>query len=214
MNKILALICLSFCFAGQKPQIINPKPYGEGPDYSVTQPNFVYGGEYTQFHDVDLKNFVLHSFDEKNRHEVCGQLHKGRWGDREKFGAGMESLTWRHTYALSSGSQTSQYAMVYFDYFGVGGSSDSDGYAQVWQLQDKKLTVVQQIQFNTHFDGPRPVFIFKPQGERLTVRASHYLPGDPHCRISAFDELTFRWEDGLFKLVKKETKPTHTGPAH
>jgi hypothetical protein len=213
---MLGLLCLSFCLAGQKPQVINPKPYDEsiGADYSITQPNFTYRGEFSHSQDIDYENFVLHTFDKRNRHEVCGQLHNGLWEDRDKDLGGMESLTWGHAYPLRSDSPAVQYMQAYFTYFGVGGSSDSDGYAQVWRLQGKKLTVVQQIQFNTHFDGPRPVLIFKLPGEKLTVRASHYLPGDPHCCISAFDELTFRWEDGLFKLVKKETKPTLTGPTH
>ena len=167
MNKILALICLIFCFAGQKSQTINPESPDDEGDYSITQPNFVYRGEYLQFQDVDFKNFVLHTFDEKNRRETCGQLHQGQWEDREKFGAGMTSLTWEQAYPLSPESSSAQYMLSDFTYFGVGGSSESDGYAQVWRLQDKKLTIVQQIQFNTHFNGEGPTFVFKKQSEML-----------------------------------------------
>jgi hypothetical protein len=209
VNKILALICLSFCLTGQKGQTISPEGDDEGGDYSITQPNFVYRGEYPQLQHLNFENFVLHTFDEKNRHNICGKLHGGFWKDEEKNHVGMESLTWDDEHPLSTGNSSIQYVVVLFDYFGVGGSSESDGYAQVWSLQDKKLIIVQQIQFNTHFTSDDWYFAFDKNRQLLTVRASHYLPGDAHCCISAFDELTFRWQDGLFKLQKKVTKPTH-----
>jgi hypothetical protein len=209
VNKILVHICLSFILASQNAQVISPEPDEGGDDYSVTQPGFVYRGQYSQFKKINFENFVLHTFDDKNRHDICGKLHDGLWKDEDKNHLSMESLTWNDEYPLSSGNSSIQYVLVLFDYFGVGGSSESDGYAQVWSLQDKKLRIVQQIQFNTHFSSEDWYFAFDKNRQLLTVRASHYMPGDAHCCISAFDELTFRWQGGLFKLQKKVTKPTH-----
>jgi hypothetical protein len=214
MNRIIIALCLSFWLGGQEVRTINPKEYESGPDYRITRPNFVYRGEFLQFRGFDYKNFVLHTFDKKNGHVVCGQLHEGKWEDREENHAGLESLTWEQAYPLSSGNPSIQYVLAFFTYFGVGGSSESGGYVQVWRLQDKQLTIVQQIQFNTHFAGEREYFAFDKDRQSLTVRASHYMPGDAHCCISAFDELTFRWEDGLFELQKKVTKPTHPASSH
>jgi hypothetical protein len=193
-------------------QVVNPQPYyGESgePDYSITQPNFTYRAEYERLQDINYKDFVLHTFDKKNRHSICGQLHAGYWEEIEEGHAGMSSLRWERAYPLSTKDPTAQFALVYLSYFGVGGSSESDGYAQIWRLEDKKLTVVQQIQFNTHFAGKLNTFYFDADRQTLQVRASHYLRGDAHCCISAYDELAFRWEDDLFKLIKKETKPSH-----
>jgi hypothetical protein len=196
----------------QKVIEINPQPYGgevSGPGYSILRPDFTYNKEFASSAEIDFRNFVLHTFDEKGRHFICGQLKGGYWEARDRFG--LETLRWRRSFPLSSESGLPEYVLVVFDEWGASGSSDGDGYAQVWRLQDKKLTIVQQIQFNTHFGEEKPAFAFKKQFEMLTVRASHYLPGDSHCCISAVDDLTFRWEDGLFKLVKRETKPNHIG---
>jgi len=199
----------------QKVIEINPQPYGgevSGPGYSILRPDFTYNKEFASSAEIDFRNFVLHTFDEKGRHFICGQLNWGYW--EAKDGLGLDTLRWRRSFPLRSKSTLSEYVLVMFDEWSVAGSSDGDGYAQVWRLQDKKLTIVQQIQFNTHFGEEKPVFVFKKQSERLTVRASHYLPGDSHGRISAFDDLTFRWEAGLFKLIKIETKPSQPNKAH
>jgi|SRR5208282_112676 len=191
---------------------INPQPYGgekPGPGYSISRPDFTYNKEFASFAEIDFKTFVVHTFDEKGRHFICGQLKGGYWETNDRFG--LETLRWRRSFPLSDESELPEYVLVVFDEWGASGSSDGDGYAQVWRLQDKRLTIVQQIQFNTHFGEEKPVYVFKKQSGMLTVRASHYLPGDPHGRISAVDDLTFRWEDGLFELVKIETKPNNIG---
>ncbi len=216
MNKMIALLAFCLSLASQKVQIVNPQPYGDpdwdGPEYSITQPNFTYRSEYQKLQDIDYRNFVLHTFDEKGRHLICAQLKGGYWEANDRFG--LETLRWRRSFPLSGESGLPEYVLVVFDEWEAHGSSDGDGYAQVWRLQDKKLTIVQQIQFNTHFGEEKPVFAFKKRSGMLTVRASHYLPGDSHCCISAVDDLTFRWEDGLFKLVKIESKPNHLKAAH
>ncbi len=213
MHKILALICLGFSLAGQKTQIVTPEPDEDGGGYSLTQPNFTYRGEYPPSRKLDFGNFVLHTFDGKNQHALCGKLHGGLWEETDKDHVGMESLTWQNAYSLSSENPSIRYVLAFFTYFGVGGSSESDGYAQVWRWQGGKLTIIQQIQFNTHFAGDREYFAFDKDRQSLIVRASHYMLGDAHCCISAFDEMTFRWEDGLFKLQKKATKPNHPSSA-
>ncbi len=212
---MIALLAFCLSLASQKVQIVNPQPYGnpdhEGPEYSIAQPNFTYRSEYQELQDIDYKNFILHTFDEKGRHFICGQLNWGYWEAIVDDGHTWETLKWRRSFPLHSESALPEYVLVVFDEWGASGSSDGDGYAQVLRLQDKKLTIVQQIQFNTHFGDEKPVYVFKKQSGMLTVRASHYLPGDSHGSISAFDDLTFRWADGLFKLVKIETKPNHIG---
>lgn len=74
-----------------------------------------------------------------------------------------------------------------FDYFSGTGTSDNDLYAQVWELQDNRLKITQQLRFNIHLIEPEESFSFDPEGKLLTAKATHYLPGDWHCCISARD---------------------------
>lgn len=219
MEKVIALLALCLSLASQKVQIINPQPYGnpdwDGPEYLITQPNFTYRGEYEQLQDIDYKNFVLHTFDRKGGHFICGQLNGGYWEAIVENGTSLETLKWRQSYPLRSEPAVPQEILVIFDYWGASGSSGGDGYAQVWRLEDNRITIVEQIRFDTDSAGhENKNFSYDAKSQQLRIRASHYLPGDAHCCISAYDELTFRWEDGLFTLVKKETKPTHSATVH
>src|SRR5208337_3182271 len=136
--------------------------------YSIAGPDFTYSQEIPSLSGLDFKNFVVHTFDEKGRHFICGRLRDGYWKAVVEKGTTWEALTWVGSYPLSSASPQTEYVLVAFEYWGASGSSDSEGYAQVWQFQDKKLKIVLQIDANTHFGGPEDKYYsFDPEKQIL-----------------------------------------------
>ena len=186
-----------------KVEIVSPLPYGEKAHYEISRPEFVYPGRYQSLAGADVKNFVIHSF-ERKRHLICGKLKAGYWESHEDLA--LNSLRLINSYPLPSSDPKLEFLLVIFEYNGVSGSSDSSGIAQVWKLDEGELNIHQQIEYNTHFGGAGAYQKFSPEDQRLAVRASHYLPGDAHCCISAYDELTFRWTGSEYGLARIETK--------
>jgi len=195
-----------------KIEIVSPLPYGEKGYYEISRPGFVYRGRYQSLAGVDVKNFVIHSFEGK-RHLICGKLKAGYWESHDDLA--LNSLRFVNSYFLPSSDPKSEFLLVILEYYGVGGSSDSSGIAQVWKLRDSALSIQQQIDYNTHFGGAETYQKFSPEDHQFAVRSSHYLPGDAHCCISAYDELTFRWTGAEYQLARIETKrlssPSGTG---
>lgn len=204
-----AFILISQLLAGrttQKPdvQIVSPMPYGdEGMGYEISRPGFIYREHFDSLDKIDSKNFVIHWFQRK-RHVVCGQLRGGYWESHD--GVELNSLRLVKSYSLPSSEPGSDFLLVLFEYYGVSGSSDSSGIAQVWKLRDGRLSVEQQIDYNTHFRGVGANETHFRKDDHLLVRASHYLTGDAHCCVSAYDELTLRWSGSEYVLTRIETK--------
>lgn len=204
-----AFCLISLSLTAQTPQepraqIVSPMPYGdEGMGYEISKPEFVYREHFDGLDKIDSKNVVIHWFQRK-RHLVCGQLRGGYWESRD--GAELNSLRLLKSYLLPSSEPGSEFLLVLFEYFGVSGSSDSSGVAQIWNLKGGRLSIKQQIDYNTHFHGGGGNQKYRRDDSGLLVRASHYLPGDAHCCISAYDELTFRWTGDEYVLARIETK--------
>ena len=99
----------------QKAVEINAKPYDEsfGVGYSISEPKFIYSQQISSLQAIDPKNFVLHTFDEKGHHLVCGELHGGYWEGVEKNGVSMDTLRWRGWYMLNGHSEKAVYAVVW-----------------------------------------------------------------------------------------------------
>lgn len=200
----------------QKPnvQVVSPVPYGSiGKMYEISEPGFAYRDEYKSFEEIDLKNFVIHTF-LKNKHLICGKLTGDHWEAIEE--GGIDALDFVRAYALPSSDENSKYLLVILKQFSAYGSSESDHYAQVWRLRDGKLSVEQQISYNTHFSDDGDSFErFSRKDNSLQVRSSHYLDHDAHCCISAYDKLTFRWDGKEYAVVRIEMKRVHhAGTAH
>ena len=189
--------------AEPKVEVLSPLPYGEKGYYEISKPEFVYRDRYQSFAGADVKNFVIHSFGGK-RHLICGKLKAGYWESHEDLA--LNSLRLINSYPLPSSDPKLEFLLVIFEYNGVSGSSDSSGIVQVWKLSGSHLLIQQQIEYNTHFGGAGAYQKFSPEDQHLAVRASHYLPGDAHCCISAYDELTFHWTGSEYRLARIETK--------
>ena len=202
----IGLIAFVMAARAQTPTVLHPMPYDKafGPGYLVARPNFTYPQAVSSLADLDYKNSVLHTFSRQGKHWTCGQLHDGSWEGIE--GVSLVKLTFRKSFVLHEDSDPG-HVLVLFDYFSGVGKRDNDLYAQVWALQGNHLKIIQQWRLNIHLLELEESYSFDVEQNILKVRATHYLPGDSHACISAYDELIFQWEDSLFRLVKKETKP-------
>jgi len=209
---LLTVALFGFLAAPQKQpagtsDTVSPVPYGSfGKQFEISKPGFVYSGRYASFQEIDPKNFVVHTF-LKKRHLICGKLTRGHWEAKEE--GGFDALDFVKSYALPSTDENSKYLLVVLEQSSAYGNSESDHYAQIWRLRDEKLSIEQQISYNTHFsdNGDRFEHFFK-KDSALQVRSSHYLEHDAHCCISAYDELTFQWSGGDYVLTRIETKRT------
>ncbi len=202
-----SLFIFSAVLLGQgnpKVQVISPMPYGNMKKlYEISKPKFVYNGQYKSLDEIDLKNSVIHAFF-KNRHGICGKLRAGYWESREE--GGIDSLRLLESHRMPWAEGNSRFLLVIVEQSSVYGSSESDHYAQVWMLRDGKLSIEQQISYNTHFSDSGSFEKYSAKDNLLRVRSSHYLAHDAHCCISAYDELTFRWTGSEYALTRIETK--------
>jgi hypothetical protein len=87
------------------------------------------------------------------------------------------------------------YALVLYEEDDAGGSSSQWGFAQVFELADRRLRVVQQLDWDLHYGGPYgKLDTFNEETDTLKIVSAHYQPGDAHCCVSAVDLVTFRWD--------------------
>lgn len=219
------LLCFSFlCLAGppssatQEAAAPHPKsavhdllPDTKGSrEYSSFHLDYPYPGGFPSAEQIDFKNLAVHTFSGPNRHLICGKLVNGSWnGDFD--GHSRESLTLSAHYPLPSQNVNAKFFLVIVEEYGVSGSSNSTGIAQVWKWKDGRLSITQQIDYDTHFETKDSFEAFEPKRDRLTVRSSHQLDFDAHCCISAYDELTFEWSGEDFRLVSKSLFLTEYG---
>jgi hypothetical protein len=207
MKGTLYLVLLFYpaCILAQR------SPDARTDNYSYFHLNFVYSATYHDFSELDLQSFTIHSFSSPAHHLSCGHLRSGVWEADSEGHTCHESLTLGKTYVFTSSREAAKYMLVMFDEEGRCGSSNSTGYAQVWRLQNGRLSIVQQINFDTHFESDDWYSRFEESRLRLTVRASHYLDRDAHCCISAYDQLTFAWTGADFRLTQISTQLTEYG---
>jgi hypothetical protein len=99
---------------------------------------------------------------------------------------------------LPSEDSNSQFALVLYTWFSVGGSSNTDGAAQVFELKDHQLKIRQQFGWDEHFETDKKYATFSEKLRTLTVRSTHYMPGDAHCCVSAADVGALLWDGNRF----------------
>jgi hypothetical protein len=188
----LALTVLSpSAVYGQEGSQVSPIPYGEGygPTYWNELLPVSYSHRYLSMRQVDFRNLGL------------------RNGHYEKKGRGVfESRDLDSVEYLSPPTADPEYALVQYSEFSAGGSSSQDIIAKLFRLSHHHLEVAQEIGWDTHFHPVGPYEFFDPKTKILTIRTSHYLPGDAHCCVSATDVVTFQWNGTHFiqKAVSTE----------
>jgi hypothetical protein len=167
-----------------------------GPTFYAVSLGYSYPTTYEHIEDVDFHNFTLRVFDERGKPEVKVKLKKGGYESRDKVR--YETVKLDSIYYLPAEDSSRQYAVVLYTWFQAGGSSNTDGIAQVCELLEHHLKLIQQLGWDEHFDTNKSYASFNEKSRTLVVRTAHYLPGDAHCCVSAMDVITLRWNGSRF----------------
>jgi hypothetical protein len=175
-----------------------------GPSFSEVSLNHLYTSEYERIDAVDFRNLAVHIYDDRGKPERKLNLKNGRYESRDN--QGFETVKLDAIHYVPGEDPTRQYAVVLYTWFYGGGSSNTDGVAQVFELIDHRLTIKQQLQWDEHFDTGKPYASFNVKSATLIVRTAHYLPSDAHCCVSALDVITLRWNGSRFvrKSIRTE----------
>jgi len=196
-----AFVLSAFSSAASVPQS-RGVPYDKsfGPTFYQVILDYSYPGTYERMEAVNFRNLTLYVFDEGKKVQTQGKLGNGSYERKDNFG--YESLKLDSVHYLPSEDLNSQFALVLYTWFSVGGSSSTDGVAQIYELKNHQLKLRQQFGWDEHFGTDKKYAVFSEESRTLTVRSAHYMPGDAHCCVSAADVVALRWDgNGFTKRV-------------
>jgi hypothetical protein len=169
-----------------------------GPGYEVKDVSYPYPGSYRPIREIDFRNLkVLLGGQEGLR------LRNGLWQPADRFDH--RSLLLLALYNLPSSSPGTEFAVAFFKYWTCGGSCSSGGRAELFAVSGDALRVLQEIDWDTDAARTEANEWFDPASNVMVVRASHYMPGDAHCCISAMDIVTLRWTGRRFVTAGVKT---------
>jgi hypothetical protein len=190
-------ILLANAFAQTLPVPYAPGTDGPGPTFSGQQVSYSYPGSFPSIRNVDFRNFRFPTFDAAGKSSESFLLRKGRFQHDEPSYNSTIDFKSVH-YFKRSLSSVGDSALVLLSWFVAGGSSSQGGQAKLFSTSGGSLKVVQEIDWDTHFDAVGPTESFDPSTNTLVIRSAHYIPGDAHCCVSAVDIVTFRWDGAHF----------------
>ncbi len=207
MNRALgriALLLISLSLFAQTPTV----PYAQffGPDFDNVRVDHDYPGKYPSIQKVDFRNMHLVVFDQAGKTDTVLKFSNGGRKWKEKNGDVNEA----RIEAVDYLTPADEYAFVKFYWVSISGSSDDEGYAQVFRLANHELRVVQQLRWNEQFET-KEKYSFDASTKTLTVRSAHFMPNDAHCCISAMDVFTLQWKDGVFVQTGVKTELSDYG---
>ncbi len=190
----------------------SPVPYDQltGPLFHARSSSYAYPGSYRSIRDVDFKNLVVTFWKDRNGRPQLFHLKNGKC--ETDFHSGHTSVSFKGIHYLSSAEPGQEYALAFYEENDVGGSSNQEGFAQVFELANKRLRVAQQIDWDLHYGGPYgPLDTFNENTNTFSIRSSHYMPGDGHCCVSAIDIVTFRRDGNRFLQTALRTELSDYG---
>ncbi len=202
MMRFAPPLLLCFALRAQTSHVPYEK-YG-GPLFSLTRAKVSRPSQARSIRDIDFKNFDMPLRDE------TAKLRDGKYENR--LNGVYESVECRTVYYLGK-----SHALAVFDLVTGGADTTSSMSAQLFRLSSGKLTEVQEISWDidaTRGEQPPRLFSFDESVKSLTVRASHYMPGDAHCCISAIDVATFTWKGDHFEQASVTTELSDYGSSH
>ena len=172
--------------------------------FSNLRVEFSYPGTFQFVPRVDFRNLPVHLFDSSGEVGTLS-LRNGAY-QRNDQPFGFEELRVESVQSLTdlSGSGRQYTLVIYKHYFG-GGSSNTDGLAQVFVLSQRRLVVTQQLEWDEHYAPPDGWYVRFSDG-LLTIRSARYLELDTHCCISGMDVITLRWDGSQFSQVRLVTQ--------
>ncbi len=204
----LIFLSLSLPLSAQAPSV----PYAQyfGPDFDNVHVAQSYPGPYPSIRKVDFRNWKLIVFDQTGKKDTVLLLKNGGRKWKEKGGEVDEAKLEEVAYLTPAGASGPEYALVVFHWISVAGDSNTDGFAQVFKLDDHALTMIQQLRWNEQFDT-KEKYAFDAKTNTLIARSTHYIEGDAHCCISAMDVFTLRWDGKAFVQTAVTTELSDYG---
>src|SRR5262249_55624920 len=125
-----------------------------GPTFYDVSFNYSDSKAYDAIEDVDFRNRVLRIFNDRGKTELTVRLKSGLYEERSNFG--METVKLSSIHYLPSHGSDRQYGVVLYSWFSAGGSSSTEGIAQVYEFLGHHLRLVQQLEWDEHFDSSKP----------------------------------------------------------
>ena len=197
---------VSLLLAGAAVAQTSKVPYdpGIGPTFRVAKLAYSCGGTYASIRAIDFRNFSY-----AGTPVGAFKLRKGTYKHDALYDH--QSAQYESVDYLPERAAGEQTALVLLSWFAAGGSSSQGGIAQVFTHANRRLTVVQQIDWDAHFAEGKRTVSFNPATSTLIVRSAHYLPGDAHCCISAVDVVSFKWNGEQFAQIGLQTELSEYG---
>jgi hypothetical protein len=189
-----------------------PGSDGPGPTYMIEQVHNCYPGSFSSIQAINFRDFHFLSFGKDGRPLDGYTLKNGHFQHDAKFDHYSTEFESIH-YFPSADPSTANSAVVVFSWFAAAGSTSQGGNAKVFNLSGKRLCVVQEVGWDTHFQSGQPTDSFDPSTNTLVIRSAHYIPGDAHCCVSALDVVTLRWDGTKFRLATVQTELTEYAKA-
>ena len=163
----------------------------------------------TFWEDDKRKPPPFHSIDD-NGEPLLFHLRNGKCDI--DYHPGHTSVELAGVHYLDSAETRREYALAVYEEDDVGGSSNQEGIAPVFELADNHLRVAQELEWDLHHGGSfGPLDTFDEKANTLVIHSSHYQPGDAHCCVSAVDVVTFRWDGRRLVQASLRTELTDFG---
>lgn len=187
-----------------------PYDAGIGPDLFIAFPQYTFVSSYDRVRDVDFRNLPLHIFYQDGTIFWTAKLKNGQYY-RQYRPVGVDSVGLNSIHYFSSDEDAGQqYAIAFYTWISASGSSMRDEVAQVLELRNHHLRVIQQIDWGKAFTS-KPSMSFNAKLKRLIIRVAHSLPGDSHGGVSAMDVFTFSWKKNVFVKIGVHTELSDYG---
>jgi hypothetical protein len=190
--RLLLLVVVS-AFAQISDVPYAPKAMVPGPTFTIKRARNCYPDPVSSIRTVNFRNFKFLNFSEDGKPSGDYALRNGHFqhdAKLDRYSIDFDSIH----YLPGADSSTGGSALVILSWFAAGGSSSQGGNAKVFNLSANRLCVVQEIDWDTHFQAGQPTNSFDPRTNTLVIRSAHYIPGDAHCCVSAMDVVTLRWD--------------------
>jgi len=181
--------------AAQLSRVTDPPPETS---FFIEKVMFSYPGRFRALHRVNFRDLPLFVSSGGPAEPYVLPLHKGRYEYRGGFAEGFESVELEKVNYLGKDAETNdEFALVLYSHTVAGGSSNTNGIANVVERSSGALRVIQQIGWDEHFQPPGGWYS-RLRNSVLTIRSARYLDGDAHCCISGMDTVTLHWTGSKF----------------
>ncbi len=165
----------------------------------ITKMEYAYPRKYRSIREVDIESLTLHFFDDAGKPTRSLHLKNGAFQHKAR-GDSLEVSASPVEYLTPAGAPGPEYALLILSADSKGATSSREGTAQVFQLSDQRLSIVQELKWDEQFE-PESVsqyWSFDPSENTLAVYSVHRDPADAACCPSAMDVITLRWTDNAF----------------